>query len=158
MNEELLKQFPVYIDYLEFKDQTGIDLAEEGVLYNKEIAHINRFLYDVHTDIYYYLLYANIKKSVKDRIIQRNIQALEEPIKLALIYQAEYLISLGGKSVGVEDLSNIKSDGSIEILDGVKIKDKMICLKSFYILQNTSPQLLYGIKDPYSINNPQGAT
>ena len=133
----MISEFPVYVDYLEFKQRTGTDLAGRGVLQNQDMGHIDRFLYDAHVDIYYYLLYSNAKKSVKDRLILRNINILKEPIKLALTYHIEYILSLGGKSLGVFDASNQKSDGSIEILEGIKINDKMICLKSYYILKNT---------------------
>ena len=134
-----LFKYPVQITASEIKTELGIDLSEE---YGNRF---NGFLNDVHSSIYEGGIYATGDKDIKDRIIKKHKNIIENAIKRASIFQASYIHETG--SIGTESGITITGDGQKAVVNKYDLRSKNICIAALDALKACSIPLLYAGED-----------
>lgn len=134
----LYNDLPVTITDEDIKQFTGLDLERE--IAGNSTSKITTFLDTVHEQIYHFLIFTTGDKLLKIKIINKYKDQLEKPIKIALLTQANYLISNGN----IEIFNGaVKSANGIDMKEMADIIEKVLAPTVINILSSTKPNILY---------------
>ena len=128
--------YPVEITVEELKNERDIDLVKE---YGRGGAR--GFLTDVFAAVYDGGIYATGDRDIKDRIIAKHLDKVENAIKRSLILQAAYMHDEG--NVGTASGITISADGQKAVVSKNELRSKTICIASVDALKACSVPLLY---------------
>lgn len=134
----LYEDLPVLITDKDIEEFTGLNL--QNVIVGDSNVKIRAFLDTVHKQIYHFLIYSTGSEDIKNAIITKYITRLEKPLKIALLTQAQYLLSNGNIELfnGV-----IKSVSGTEFKETADVISKIIAPSVINILIGTKPNILY---------------
>lgn len=137
---ESIYDYPITITEAEFRNNTGIDLAQE--LEGKDSARkVKNFLNQVHRIVYDDLIYSVGVKAIKKLIIEKYADNLKNEVKKALIAQGEYLLENG--DISLWNGTVVAANGTVAVTDSGVIAQKLVPLTVINILRATEPNLLY---------------
>ena len=134
----LYEDMPVKITDEDCKKLRGLDLDKEIEGNSKE--KITQFLDTVHSHIYDFLIFTTGDKRWKIKIIEKYMDEVEKPLKMALLVQAAYLISNGN----IEMWNGIvKTVNGVDIKENIQFNEKISAPSVINILSSCKPNLLF---------------
>ena len=135
---ELYQDLPIKITADEV--EKFVDLKLDHEIKGESINRISTFLDTIHRHIYYFLIFNTGVPEIKTRIINKYKNSLEKPIKVALLTQAQYLLSNGNIELfnGV-----VKTVYGVDFKETVDLISKIVSPSVINILIATKPNILY---------------
>lgn len=135
---ELYDDLPITVTSEEVELFLGIDLLVE--IKGPSNLKVQSFLDTVHKHIYYFLIYNTGNADIKNKIISKYKTRLNKFLKIALLTQAQYLLSNGNIELfnGV-----VKTVNGVDFKETADIISKIISPSVINILMSTKPNVLY---------------
>lgn len=134
----LYEDLPVKITDEDVENFLALNLSQE--IEGDSNTKVRAFLDTVHRHVYYFLIYNTGDKEIKNNIITKYMSRLQNPLKIALLTQAQYLLSNGNIELfnGV-----VKSVNGVDFKETADTISKIIAPSIINILIATKPNILY---------------
>jgi len=134
----LYEDLPVKVTDEDIESFLALNLSHE--IKGDSNTKIRAFLDTVHKHVYYFLIYNTGDPEIKNAIITKYVNRLQKPLKIALLTQAQYLLSNGN----IELFNGaVKSVNGVDFKETAEVISKIIAPSIINILIATKPNILY---------------